>query len=78
MVAQAYPTALRATATGWAIALGRVGAIIGSASGGWFLEQGGPAGYYLALVAPLAIAAAGLMIIRPRKDAEGLEPVAAH
>lgn len=78
MVAQAYPTALRATATGWAIALGRVGAIIGSASGGWFLEQGGPAGYYLALVAPLAIAAAGLMIIRPRKDAEALEPVAAH
>lgn len=78
MVAQAYPTALRATATGWAIALGRVGAIIGSASGGWFLEQGGPAGYYLALVAPLAIAAAGLTIIRPRKDAEGLEPVAAH
>lgn len=78
MVAQAYPTALRATATGWAIALGRVGAIIGSASGGWFLEQGGPAGYYLALVAPLAIAAAGLMIIRPRKDAEDLEPVAAH
>lgn len=78
MVAQAYPTALRATATGWAIALGRGGAIIGSASGGWFLEQGGPAGYYLALVAPLAIAAAGLMIIRPRKDAEGLEPVAAH
>ncbi|MDD2054293.1 MFS transporter [Pseudomonas putida] len=78
MVAQAYPTALRATATGWAIALGRVGAIIGSASGGWFLEQGGPAGYYLALVAPLAIAAAGLMIIRPRKDAEGLEAVAAH
>lgn len=78
MVAQAYPTALRATATGWAIALGRVGAIIGSASGGWFLELGGPAGYYLALVGPLAIAAAGLMIIRPRKDAEGLEPVAAH
>lgn len=78
MVAQAYPTALRATATGWAIALGRVGAIIGSASGGWFLEQGGPAGYYLALIGPLAIAAAGLMIIRPRKDAEGLEPVAAH
>ncbi|MFJ3486831.1 MFS transporter [Pseudomonas sp. NPDC090202] len=67
MVAQAYPTALRATATGWAIALGRVGAIIGSASGGWFLEHGGPAGYYSALVVPLVIAAAALMIIRPQQ-----------
>jgi AAHS family 4-hydroxybenzoate transporter-like MFS transporter len=78
MVAQAYPTALRATATGWAIALGRVGAIIGSASGGWFLEHGGPAGYYSALIVPLAIAAAGLMIIRTQPDALDSQPVAAH
>jgi AAHS family 4-hydroxybenzoate transporter-like MFS transporter len=78
MVAQAYPTALRATATGWAIALGRVGAIIGSASGGWFLEHGGPAGYYSALIVPLAIAAAGLLIIRAQPDALDGQPVAAH
>lgn len=78
MVAQAYPTALRATATGWAIALGRVGAIIGSASGGWFLEHGGPAGYYSALIVPLAISAAALMIIRTQPDAMKSQPVAAH
>lgn len=78
MVAQAYPTALRATATGWAIALGRVGAIIGSASGGWFLEHGGPAGYYSALVVPLVIATAGLLIIRPRPEAAECQPLAAH
>jgi AAHS family 4-hydroxybenzoate transporter-like MFS transporter len=78
MVAQAYPTALRATATGWAIALGRVGAIIGSASGGWFLEHGGPAGYYSALIVPLAIAAAALMIIRVQPDALENQPLAAH
>jgi AAHS family 4-hydroxybenzoate transporter-like MFS transporter len=64
MVAQAYPTALRATATGWAIALGRIGAIVGSASGGWFLERGGPSGFYMALVMPLAVAAVGLLLIR--------------
>ena len=64
LVAETYPTALRATATGWAIGLGRMGAIIGSASGGWFLEYGGPSGYYLALAGPLVIAAAGLMIIK--------------
>lgn len=78
MVAQAYPTALRATATGWAIGLGRVGAIIGSASGGWFLEHGGPAGYYSALIVPLAIAAAALLIIRTQADAPASQPVAAH
>jgi AAHS family 4-hydroxybenzoate transporter-like MFS transporter len=78
MVAQAYPTALRATATGWAIALGRVGAIIGSASGGWFLEHGGPAGYYSALIVPLVIAAAGLMIIRTQPEAMESQPLTAH
>ncbi|VVP67984.1 3-hydroxybenzoate transporter MhbT [Pseudomonas fluorescens] len=78
MVAQAYPTALRATATGWAIALGRVGAIIGSASGGWFLEHGGPAGYYSALIVPLVIAAAGLLIIRPQKEVMQGQPLAVH
>jgi AAHS family 4-hydroxybenzoate transporter-like MFS transporter len=78
MVAQAYPTALPATATGWAIALGRVGAIIGSASGGWFLEHGGPAGYYSALIVPLVIAAAGLMIIRTQPQTMESQPLAAH
>nr|WP_318183233.1 MFS transporter [Pseudomonas fluorescens] len=78
MVAQAYPTALRATATGWAIALGRVGAIVGSASGGWFLEHGGPAGYYSALIVPLVIAAAGLMIIRTQTFAAEGQPQVAH
>jgi AAHS family 4-hydroxybenzoate transporter-like MFS transporter len=65
MVAEVYPTSLRATATGWAIALGRFGAIIGSASGGWFLEHGGTTGFYLALIAPLSIATLGLLLIRP-------------
>ncbi len=78
MVAQAYPTALRATATGWAIALGRVGAIIGSASGGWFLEHGGPSGYYSALIVPLVIATAGLLIIRSQPQAVPAQSPVSH
>ncbi|MDX9668365.1 MFS transporter [Pseudomonas sp. P5_152] len=78
MVAQAYPTALRATATGWAIALGRVGAIIGSASGGWFLEHGGPSGYYSALIVPLVIATAGLLIIRSQPQAVSAHSPVSH
>lgn len=68
MVAQAYPTSLRATATGWAIAVGRIGAIVGSASGGWVLESFGISGYYLSLALPLAIATIALLIIKPNTN----------
>ncbi|WP_038213869.1 MFS transporter [Xenophilus azovorans] len=78
MVAEVYPTALRATATGWAIGLGRVGAIVGSASGGWFLERGGPSGFYLALIGPLVIAALGLAIVRSRHEHAGVSAVYQH
>jgi AAHS family 4-hydroxybenzoate transporter-like MFS transporter len=69
MVAQAYPTTLRATATGWAIAAGRIGAIVGSASGGLVLETVGISGFYMSLAVPLAIAAAALLLVRPVKSA---------
>lgn len=64
MVAQIFPTSLRATATGWAIGVGRTGAIVGSASGGWILERGGPSGFYLALIAPLLLSAMCLTLIK--------------
>ncbi|WP_343573388.1 MFS transporter [Pseudomonas sp.] len=77
LVVSAYPTRLRATATGWAIGLGRVGAIIGSALGGTFLEWGGVAGFYLALAAPLLLALVAVALIRgSEKPSGGL--VAAH
>jgi len=78
MVAEVYPTALRATATGWAIGLGRVGAIAGSASGGWFLERGGPPGFYLALIGPLVIAALCLTIVKARNAQSAVSPVYRH
>ncbi|MEP9321034.1 MFS transporter [Pseudomonas sp. LABIM340] len=77
LVVSAYPTSLRATATGWAIGLGRVGAIIGSALGGTFLEWGGVAGFYLALAIPLLLALVAVALIRgSEKPSGGL--VAAH
>lgn len=77
LVVSAYPTRLRATATGWAIGLGRVGAIIGSALGGTFLEWGGVSGFYLALGAPLLLALVAVALIRgSEKPSGGL--VAAH
>ena len=37
LIANAYPTQLRATATGWGIGIGRLGSIVGSALGGLIL-----------------------------------------
>ncbi|MFT2159845.1 MFS transporter [Pseudomonas putida] len=64
LIVTAYPTALRATATGWAIGIGRVGAIIGSAIGGTVLESIGPSGYFASLAIPLVLAVAAVMAIR--------------
>lgn len=77
LVVSAYPTSLRATATGWAIGLGRVGAIIGSALGGTFLEWGGVAGFYLALAVPLLLALIAVALIRGSETPSG-GLVAAH
>ncbi len=64
LIAGAYPTALRATATGWSIGMGRAGAIVGSAIGGSFLAWGGPHGFFLALAVPLIGAALAVLTLR--------------
>jgi AAHS family 4-hydroxybenzoate transporter-like MFS transporter len=78
LVVSAYPTALRATATGWAIGIGRVGAIAGSAGGGLFLEWGGAAGFFLALVVPLVVATVAVLLIKPLRGEGVHTPVPAH
>lgn len=66
LISSTYPTELRATGTGWAIGIGRTGAIVGSALGGWILQAGGISGYYLGLTAPLIIALLAVMLVRAR------------
>ncbi|WP_260854269.1 MFS transporter [Paraburkholderia sp. BCC1886] len=78
LVVGAYPTALRATATGWAIGMGRVGAIAGSAVGGTVLGFGGPGGFYLALAVPLAAALLAVMAIRINGRVPDGTLIAAH
>ncbi len=68
LIVTAYPTALRATATGWAIGVGRVGAIIGSAIGGVVLESLGASGYFASLALPLVLAVGAVMVIRVSRD----------
>lgn len=77
LIAGAYPTALRATATGWSIGMGRTGAIVGSAIGGSFLAWGGPQGFFLALTVPLIGAALAVLTLKLRHPVQGA-PSASH
>lgn len=64
LIATAYPTQLRATATGWGIGIGRTGAIVGSAIGGQLLAGAGPSGYFMTLAIPLGVAAVATLLVR--------------
>lgn len=66
LVVAAYPTQVRATATGWAIGMGRMGAIVGSAIGGIVLTQYGVSGYFYALGVPLVFALCCVFLIKYR------------
>lgn len=75
LVVAAYPTQVRATATGWAIGMGRMGAIIGSAIGGLILTQHGVTGYFYALGVPLVVALISVFLIKRHqisKDSQGV------
>lgn len=71
LIVSAYPTALRATATGWSIGIGRAGAIIGSASGGTVLAWAGPSGFFMTLAVPLLGAMLAVLMIQTKAS----EPV---
>lgn len=68
LVIQSYPSQIRATATGWAIGMGRFGAIIGSAIGGMILNKFGISGYFFALSIPLILALICIVLIKGRND----------
>ncbi|UJX46201.1 MFS transporter [Xanthobacter sp. YC-JY1] len=78
LIANAYPTQLRATATGWGIGIGRSGAIVGSAVGGQLLSGAGPSGYFMALAIPLALAAFATLTVRRTSSEGAAVPVASH
>lgn len=77
LVVASYPTEVRATATGWAIGMGRFGAILGSAIGGTVLSGFGNSGYFYALAIPLAIAWVCVILIRKSYQQTG-EVVVSH
>ena len=72
LIAEAYPTQLRATATVWSIGIGRLGSIVGSALGGVLLTGLGISGHFMSLAVPLALAAVATLMVRHHRAGTSL------
>jgi len=60
-----YPTVVRATGMGWAIGIGRFGAILAPLASGALLDRGWtPAQLYYLFSAPFVLAAFALSLLR--------------
>jgi MFS transporter, AAHS family, 4-hydroxybenzoate transporter len=64
LAAHVYPTAVRATGVGTAVAFGRVGGVLSPSVGSWALESGGSARYFGLMGATMVTAFAALAAIR--------------
>jgi benzoate transport len=63
-----YPAAVRATGMGWAVGIGRLGAILAPLVSGALLDAGwAPARLYFLFSAPLVVAALAMLVIGPRQ-----------
>ena len=67
IAAKFYPTEIRATGVGWALAVGRIGSIIGPAVGSLLLATGPNAIFIFAMIPPLVAAAAFVVMGNPKE-----------
>jgi AAHS family 4-hydroxybenzoate transporter-like MFS transporter len=64
LAAHVYPTSIRGTGVGTAVAFGRIGGVISPSLGGWALDSGGPARYFGIIAATMTVALASLAAVR--------------
>jgi MFS transporter, AAHS family, 4-hydroxybenzoate transporter len=64
LAAHVYPTAVRATGVGTAVAFGRIGGVLSPSVGSWALESGGSSRYFGLIAATMTVAFAALAGIR--------------
>jgi AAHS family 4-hydroxybenzoate transporter-like MFS transporter len=64
LAAHVYPTAVRATGVGTAVAFGRIGGVLSPSVGSWALETGGSSRYFGLMAATMVLAFAALSAIR--------------
>jgi AAHS family 4-hydroxybenzoate transporter-like MFS transporter len=64
LAAHVYPTAIRATGVGTAVAIGRSGGVLSSYVGAWALEAGGSAAFFGSIAGALVVAFCSLAVVR--------------
>jgi AAHS family 4-hydroxybenzoate transporter-like MFS transporter len=64
LAAHIYPTTIRATGVGTAVAVGRSGGVVSSYAGAWALEAGGSAAFFASIAGALFAAFCSLAIVR--------------
>jgi AAHS family 4-hydroxybenzoate transporter-like MFS transporter len=64
LAAQVYPTAIRATGVGAALAIGRSGAILSTYAGAWALDAGGPTAFFLVVAVAMSTVAVALGVVK--------------
>ncbi len=71
LAAHVYPTIVRATGVGTAVAVGRSGGVLSTYVGAWALEAGGSAAFFATIAAAMTLVLACLAVVRrhvPRKS----------
>jgi len=77
LAAHIYPTAVRATGVGTAVAVGRIGGVLSPSAGSWALESGGSSRYFGLIAAAMAMAFVALAAIRRHIPGAAPAPAAA-
>jgi AAHS family 4-hydroxybenzoate transporter-like MFS transporter len=75
LAANVYPTAIRATGVGTAVAIGRFGGVISPSLGSWALETGAPR-YFAVIGSTMTLAFASLAAVRRHIPAASSVPAA--
>jgi AAHS family 4-hydroxybenzoate transporter-like MFS transporter len=76
LAAHVYPTGIRATGVGTAVAFGRIGGVVSPYAGSWALESGGPSQLFLLIAATMAVVFAALAAVRNHIPRASIVPVA--
>jgi MFS transporter, AAHS family, 4-hydroxybenzoate transporter len=64
LAAHVYPTGIRATGVGTAVAFGRIGGVVSPYAGAWALESGGPSKLFALIAATMTVVFAALASVR--------------
>ena len=78
LAAHIYPTAVRATGVGSAVAFGRIGGVLSPSIGSWALESGGSPRYFGLMAATMTMAFVALAAIRRHIPGAAAVPAASR